>query len=213
MSKAEILNKNKNYSESYFQRIGNPKVPIEIVDVIKNSKRILDLGCGDGGIITAISNTFKDKELFGVDISPRRIGGLVKRIPHGQFVCGDVCKTALKERFFDLIISTQVIEHLENDCDFVKEVERLLKPAGYLYVTSVIKKPWAVYIYRNNGKFVLDPTHVKEYKHKEEFLDLFKEGFRLVKLNIFPVERKKIFTVKIPGYYIIETLWQKRTGE
>ena len=210
LNKEEILKKNRDYSESYFQELGNPQIPAEIVKIVEKSKRILDLGCGDGGVIAAINNKFKDKELFGVDISPRRIHGLINKFPNGHFTCGDVSKTPLNDEFFDLIISTQVIEHLKDDSDFVKEVERLLKPSGYLYVTSVIKKPWAVYIYRNNGKFVLDPTHVKEYKDKKEFLDLFKKGFKLIKANIYPVERKKIFTFRIPGYYLIETLWRKR---
>ena len=85
----------------------------------------------------------------------------------------------------------------------------LLKKEGFLYVSSVIKKSWAIYKYRNKGKFVLDPTHEREYRSKEEFLNLFKNKFKLLKLKIYPVKRKKIITFTIPGYYIIETLWKK----
>lgn len=49
----------------------------------------------------------------------------------------------------------------------VKEMARLLAPKGILLVSSVIKKPWAIYKYRNKGKFTLDPTHEKEYNKKK----------------------------------------------
>jgi hypothetical protein len=86
---------------------------------------------------------------------------------------------------------------------------KLTKPSGFIYISSVIKKPWAVYKYRNKGKFVLDPTHEREYKDKEEFSSLF-SGLKIINLNVFPVSRKLGFLeLKIPGYCIIEILAKK----
>lgn len=210
----EVLKKNLEYSERYYQKIENVEIPKWILPLLKKKKiqKIADLGCGDGGIISSIIQKYPHKKIIGIDISPRRIRDLKRKYRKNsdyKFFCRDVIKTKLPSKYFDLIICTQVIEHLENDRKLIREVYRLLKPSGYFYISSVIKKHWAIYKYRNNGKFVLDPTHVREYRSKEEFIKLFKNKFKLLRLSIFPVKRKKIISFIIPGYYIIESLWKK----
>lgn len=209
----KILQKNVEYSERYHQKIGNTQIPEMISELISKIgiKRIVDLGCGDGEIILAIDNKYKNKRIIGIDISPRRIKNLKKKYPNYKFFCRDVIKTALPSKHFDLAISTQVIEHLEDDCKLLEEVFRLLKPKGYFYISSVIKKPWAIYKYRNLGKFVLDPTHIYEYKSKEEFLNLLRKyNFKILKFKIY-LTKRKFFGLEIPifGFYIIEVLCQK----
>jgi len=204
------LQKNLEYGEKYIQKIGNSVIPEMIKNLVFSSRNILDLGCGDGALIQAILKEFPNKKITGVDISPRRIDSLKKRFPKKTFICGDISHIRLKRGVFDLVLSTQVIEHIKDDKKMIEEMNKLLKKSGFLYVSSVIKKPWAIYKYRNKGRFVLDPTHEREYKSKEEFLSLFKNKFKLIKLKIYPVKRKKIFTIRIPGYYIIEALWKKR---
>jgi len=201
------LERNREYSDRYIQKIEKPKIPDLLKKIIKKSEKIIDLGCGYGNIIQAIKKRYPKKKIIGVDISPVRIKFLKEKYSKDKFLCRDVVNTKLKKDFFDLIISTQVIEHLKDDKKFINEIGRIMKKGGYVYISSVIKKPWAVYKYRNKGKFVLDPTHEKEYKHEKEFLDLFKEKFSLVKFKIFPVKRRLLFLeIKIPGYYIIEGL-------
>lgn len=206
------IEKNIKYSDKYFQKI--PKIK-DLDDssllkkIIHNSKRIVDLGCGDGNFITSVMNIDNKKILSGVDISPRRIEYLKNKFPEKRFVCADVCETGLKSNYFDFVISEQVIEHVEDDNKMVKEIDRISKNGAFIYVTSVIKKPWAIYKYINNRKFVLDPTHEREYNSKEEFLKLFDKKFKLINVNVYPVKRKKIVTFRIPGYYTIHGLWKK----
>jgi len=167
------------------------------------------LGCGDGGLIHALYNEFPKVKVSGVDISPRRIRGLSEKFPNYRFYCEDVCNTELKENSFDFVHSSQVIEHVEDDGKMISEMFRLLKNNGFLFVSSVIKRPFAVYKYRNKGKFVLDPTHEREYRNIREFLSLFK-NFKLINYRVYPVKRDLAsFEIKIPGYYIIEALWKK----
>ena len=206
------LEKNREYSDDYIQKIKNSKIPNMIKPLIEkqNVSKIVDLGCGEGGIICAIEKQDKSKKITGVDISPRRIDFLKNKFLKYNFLCKDVCSTRLKKHSFDLVISTQVIEHVEDDKKLVDEIDRILKYGGYLYISSVVKKFWAIYKYRNrHGKLVLDPTHEKEYSSKEEFINLFKNKFSLLKLRIVPVRFKKIFLIRIPGYYIVESLWKK----
>lgn len=206
------LKKNKEYSNRYVQQIKNPEIPPEIDEILetKKIKSLIDLGCGDGIFIHALKRKYPKLKIVGIDISERRIKGLKKKFPNDKFYCRDVCNTKLKEKF-DFVYSSQVLEHVESDKKMINEMKKLLKNNGTLFVSSVIKKPWAIYKYRNNGKFTLDPTPEKEYSNKEEFLDLFKKDFRLIKLRISKTTRRKFgLTFHIPGFFEIHGFWKKR---
>ncbi len=210
--KKTALEKNKEYSEKFIQPIGNVIVPIKIREIIINKKikSMIDLGCGDGIMIRAIKKEFPKMKVVGVDISTRRINGLKKLFPKDRFYVKDVCNTKLKEKF-DFVYSSQVIEYVSSDKEMIKEMARLLKEGGALFCSSVIKKPWAIYQYRNNGKFVLDPTHEKEYRSAKEFLELFKNDFRLKEFHVSKTKRKKLgITFRIFGFYEIQGVWEKR---
>jgi 2-polyprenyl-3-methyl-5-hydroxy-6-metoxy-1,4-benzoquinol methylase len=74
--------------------------------------------------------------------------------------------SGLADNTFDSVISFQVIEHIEDDEQFVKEIHRVLKPGG----TALIATP--------NIKMSLtrNPWHVREYK-KNELESLIKKYF------------------------------------
>jgi 2-polyprenyl-3-methyl-5-hydroxy-6-metoxy-1,4-benzoquinol methylase len=210
--KKTALEKNKEYSDKFIQLTNNSKVPEEIEKIILNEKikSIIDLGCGDGILIHSIKKEFPKIKISGVDISPRRINGLKEKFPKDNFYVKDVCDTKLKNKF-DFVHSSQVIEHVVEDKRLVVEMSRLLKKGGILFCSSVIKKPWAIYKYRNNGKFVLDPTHEKEYRNSKEFLDLFKKNFKLITYSVGQTRRKKFgLNFKIPGFYEMSGIWRKR---
>lgn len=57
-----------------------------------------------------------------------------------------------------------------------------------IYISSVIRKPYGFWLYRRDGQFRLDPTHVREYPSTEAFLLLLeKEGY-----NPMMVSRDKV---------------------
>jgi ubiquinone/menaquinone biosynthesis C-methylase UbiE len=209
MIKQSPLEKNRAFSDKISQGLKNPEIPEMILEAINPAKKILDLGCGEGGIISAILERFPKKRITGVDISTRRIDLLKRKFPKQNFLCGDITNTPLKSKMFDLIICTQVIEYVGDDKKLIEEFYRLLKKGGFLYASSVIKKPWAIYKYRNNGKFVLDPTHEREYSSERDFLKKFEDKFQLIKMKKYQVKRKFLSgEIRIPGYFTIDSLWK-----
>ena len=73
---------------------------------------------------------------------------------------------------FDFVITFQVIEHIINDEDFVREIHRVLKKGGKLILTTPNKK---MSITRN-------PWHIREYTI-EELQVLLKKYFAAVDAN------------------------------
>lgn len=69
-----------------------------------------------------------------------------------------------------------------NDRQLLREIRRLLKEDGMVYISSIIRKPHGFWLYRHDGEFRLDPTHVREYPSKGALLQLvIEEGFNLGK--------------------------------
>ena len=196
-----------------------------------------DLGCGDGALIAAMYNRgyLENKLLYAIDASQSRIDSVREISPEIKCIVGDACDTQMKDGCIDVLISTQVIEHVSSDHDMVKEMYRLLSNDGTLYLTTIIKKRYGWYFYRCNGKWTLDPTHVREYTHEHELLDILRAyGFEIfvnqktlesrplldailrrihaprdVYKNFLLKPLRKI-RVPIPGYYQWELVCKKR---
>jgi SAM-dependent methyltransferase len=91
---------------------------------------------------------------------------IVKRLQQRRsnieaFVFGDMTKSDLPSDRFDLVVSVEVLEHVEDDESFVAEVWRVLKPGGKFLMTTP------------NGDFVENhnPDHKRHYK-REQLTDL-----------------------------------------
>jgi SAM-dependent methyltransferase len=93
--------------------------------------RILDAGCGSGrnmvelahhGIVTGV-------ELSGTSVQ------LAREREAGEVLEGSVMDMPFDESSFDLTVSLDVIEHLEDDVGALRELRRVTKPGGALLVT------------------------------------------------------------------------------
>jgi len=99
----------------------------------------LDLGCGMGSILFAMSHIFKNA--VGVDISLIDLLLAKKRfeeegINNVKLICGSVEALPFENNTFDLITANDVIEHIENQKQFLKEAYRVLQLNGYFYFNS-----------------------------------------------------------------------------
>ena len=116
----------------------------------KNIKRVLDLGCGTGRHLIYFAK--KGFDIYGIDIAEEgikiarkwlkgeklkaklKIGSIYKELPY-------------KSNFFDAVISTNAIHHgkIKTVRKAIKEVERVLKPKGLIFITvrkRKFKKRW-----------------------------------------------------------------------
>ena len=166
---------------------------------------ILDCGCGDGSLLYSLDKlgNLKRKKVWAIDLSKNRIE-LVKKI-NGNIIAAvdsaEELKTINNDNI-DFFISTQVIEHVD-DKKMIERIGEKVRSGGIIYISTVFKKWYGWYFYRNNGRWVLDPTHLREYSSDKELLSLFnKDKFRLLEqkksLQWFPISD---FFVKRIGLY------------
>jgi 2-polyprenyl-3-methyl-5-hydroxy-6-metoxy-1,4-benzoquinol methylase len=165
---------------------------------------MLDIGCGDGRLIFALyeEGLLKNAErIVGVDISEDRIQRLKSNLPFVEGIVANALNVKeLPDSSFDFIVCAQLLEHVENEKALISEIGRLLRRHGLAYISSVIKKRWGIYVYFKNGSFKLDPTHLREYSSKREFLDaMIHQELEIVKVETNPV--------RFPAIDLITRLW------
>ena len=129
-----------------------------------------ELGCGDGALLYALNakGYFISKNITAIDISKDRVCAAQSIDPGIKCFEDDVCciKT-LEDGTIDFLVSKQVIEHVPDELSMLNEMARILKKNGTIYFSTVFKNKRAWYFYRCNGKWVLDPTHVREYTDED----------------------------------------------
>ena len=146
-------------------------------------KSCLDVGCGDGSLLHALNKSgyLKDKSVYALDMSKNRLS-LVSEVDRDiACVVGNASDSPIKAGSIDFLISTQVIEHVRDDGDMIKDLHRVLAGNGTLYLSTVFKKWYGWYFYRCNGRWTLDPTHLREYTHDNQLLEKFRDqGFEIL---------------------------------
>lgn len=121
-------------------------------------KRVLDYGCGSG--YGSFSMSKVAEHVVAVDVSKEAV-----EFAKGKYKAQNLeynLTSDLRNEKFDVITSFQVIEHVSNDKEYVRKLKSLLKPNGYLLISTpdrkgrlyrFIQKPWNIF-------------HLKEYSYK-----------------------------------------------
>ncbi|MFH1514101.1 MAG: class I SAM-dependent methyltransferase [bacterium] len=90
--------------------------------------RALEIGCGDGTQSILLKEYCR--ELISTDIDSRDISP--ERLEEINFVPADAASLPFENDQFDLIYSSNVLEHIENIEEAIDEMNRVLKPDGIM---------------------------------------------------------------------------------
>jgi 2-polyprenyl-3-methyl-5-hydroxy-6-metoxy-1,4-benzoquinol methylase len=98
------------------------------------SGRILDLGCGFGGLIPLLSS---GQDYAGVDISSDIIYKMLHTHPKKLFVVCDLDHEDLHlNQYFDTVVMSALIEHIADPDQLIRSIKRHLKKNGKLVLTT-----------------------------------------------------------------------------
>lgn len=154
----------------------------------KSQSKVFEPGCGVGILGSLVKKRF-GAEVFGMEISNTAIrmarsnGLLVKK--------GDLNKRwPYESNFFDCVISSQVIEHILDTDNFVKETKRILKPGGTLCLSTPNLAAWfnrAIFLFGFQPFFT-------EISNEDKTLGL--KFTRMLTSNREPLGHIRVFTLR-----------------
>lgn len=101
-----------------------------------NPSLMLDAGCGDGFYLHLISSLLPKVRLIGLDADPKALKSARRNIKKQiRLIKGSLEKLKFKDSIFDLVLVSEVLEHLDNDLIGLKEAYKVLKPGGLILIT------------------------------------------------------------------------------
>jgi ubiquinone/menaquinone biosynthesis C-methylase UbiE len=124
-----------------FRDILHPRKHVLAQIDVKAGSQVLDYGCGPGGYVLPMTKLIgKSGMLYALDINPMAIE-MVKSLAARHKLSNvrtilSGCDTGLKPASIDVVLLYDILHHLKNDLQILKELHRVLKPQGILSVND-----------------------------------------------------------------------------
>jgi len=100
---------------------------------------ILEVGCGEGFLLNVLARRFPDCRLMGIDNNRSALVAGRQLFPHLVLEHGDAYRLDLADRSWDVVIASEVLEHLDRPQVALDELHRVAQ--RYLLL-SVPNEPW-----------------------------------------------------------------------
>ncbi|MDZ7897005.1 MAG: class I SAM-dependent methyltransferase [Arcicella sp.] len=180
-------------------------------------QRVLEVGAGDGSVLKSLSEHNFAQELHAVEISESGLAQIqaknIKNLASAQIFDG--YKLPFEDKFFDLIILTHVLEHVEHERLLLREIHRVTKN-----LVLEVPKDYRFGADRKLAHF-LAYGHINIYTPTSLRFLLLTENFKILKqfTNLYHKDTflfgKKTFLQKIKGQvaYLVKVLMSNTPSE
>lgn len=163
----------RNRSPNVWQQRRSDVVLEFIRPLALTGPRILDLGCATGWFTDRLSLLGR---VTGVDLSEKAVDTARKTYPHIEYLAGNFYEMSFPPEHFDLIVNQEVIAHVPDQKTFLEKIARILKPAGYLVITTANK------LVMDRCDFGPDPdAHIKKWLSMKDLKRLLQPHFRVLR--------------------------------
>ena len=98
-------------------------------------KTLLDVGCGNGELLSLIADRYAGRQLAGVDLSVVVVATNAERWPQMKFSVANVEKDALPGPV-DVVVCSEVLEHLEAPVTALQHIREALTSTGHAILTT-----------------------------------------------------------------------------
>lgn len=178
---------------------------------LKDCYKILDIGCGVGTMDFYLAA--KGKGVTGIEISEKAVeiakenAKIFKLDKKVNFIAAEF-PNKIPDSKYDLVIFSEVIEHLEDDGKALRDIRKVLKPDGILVITTPSSN---APLYRMGllGSFDKSVGHLRRYG-KEGLMDLVKKNrFKIINSGCHEgILRNFLFTNSIAGKTLRFVRWK-----
>lgn len=167
--------------------------------ITKSPTNVLDVGCASGWFIAKIKERFPNANFYGIDIYKDSIEYAKKLYPDIKFERADAHFLPYKDSFFDLVICTEVIEHLDDPRQAMSEIKRVLKKGGRFIIevdsgSTLFSIVWFFWT-KFRGR-VWNEAHLHSFNIAKLENLARKNGFKVLKKKKFSLGMAMIFLLE-----------------
>lgn len=133
------------------------------IERIKAGEKVLDIGCGNGSVTFSLAEA--GAIVTGIDINESLIQSARHHYKRANlsFIVGDATK-ALPDGCFDVVVLSNVLEHIDDRQQFLMTVCEKVRPKRFLIRVPMINRDWTVPLRKELGMpYLSDPSHFLEY--------------------------------------------------
>lgn len=109
--------------------------------------KVLEVGCGGGGMAKAIKFYNSDLDVYGCDINSQAIFIAQKNDQGVHFSVGDISKLPFPDSHFQAIVLFDVLEHLDQPFRALVEINRVLEDGGAIHMYVPCEGSPSAYVY------------------------------------------------------------------
>lgn len=177
-------NYQKHLTHNPIQKILIENFYTTLFEVIKPLKltSVLDVGCGEGFTLKKLEEKKIGKANEGIDYMVAAVKIANKIYPNLKIKKGNIYSLPYEEKTFDLVLCTEVLEHLDDPEKALREIQRVSKK----YVLfSVPNEPFFILANLFRGKYLKSwgnhPEHINHWTAFGFAQFLKKNGFKIIK--------------------------------
>ena len=118
-----------------------------LLSEIQPNMKILDIGCGPGSITVDLAKRIPQGHIIGIDYTEEplvqaRALAISQDVTNIDFQIGDIHDLPFKDETFDIVNAHQVLQHIRNPVQAIKEMKRVAKKGGLVAVRESASMIW-----------------------------------------------------------------------
>ncbi|MBW3003736.1 class I SAM-dependent methyltransferase [Candidatus Woesearchaeota archaeon] len=151
----------------------------------------VDVGCGFGIFMRIVGKEYPNAKIYGVDLRDEeqlKYGYDIVNNKNALFIRADALNLPLKEKSFDIVLTTDVLEHVNDPIKGLDELSRIMKDNSLL----VILVPTELFLFKllrrmfGKRRFHAQYHWIGNIKNVKEFEKVLKTRFKVIQRRFIP---------------------------
>ena len=172
---------------------------------------MLDVGCGEGRHIFGVMQDYPDMRCIGLDMDKDSLNKAEEGYEYFEsisnagvdFLKGSAYSLPFPNNSFDLIVCSEVLEHLHEYNDAVREIHRVLKPGGKFYASVPASWPEKI-CWRLSKDYQNQPGgHLRIFNQKDLVFEIKNSGFKFL-------SSEKFHSIHSPYWWLRCLFWKSQ---
>ena len=178
---------------------------------INNNGIMLDVGCGEGRHIFGIMQDYPQMKCIGLDMDNASLVKAEEGYEYfesiskagAEFIKGSAYSLPFPDDSIDLIVCSEVLEHLHQYNNAIKEIHRVLKPGGKFYASVPATWPekvcWAL-----SKDYQNQPGgHLRIFNQSDLIAEIIEPGFKFL-------SSEKFHSIHVPYWWLRCLFWKSQ---